>query len=61
MKAPLTPWIARKPTISMSEVAIAHRTESAVTPTTEMTSRRFRPTRSASQPLIGKAIAEAMM
>ena len=48
-------------TISVSEVAIAHSTDAAVNPTTEISSRRLRPTLSASQPLIGRAIAEATM
>jgi len=59
--APLTPWTARKATISGREVAIAQRTDAVVNPTTEITSKRLRPTRSASQPLMGSAIAEAMM
>ena len=46
-------------TISVSEVAIAHRTEAAVKPITDTISSRLRPTLSASQPLIGKAIADA--
>ena len=61
MKAPLTPCTARNSTISVSDVAIAHSTEAMVKPTTEISSSRLRPTRSASQPLIGKAIAEATM
>ena len=59
MNAPPTPWNARKATISTSDVAVAHSTEAKVNTTTEIRSRRLRPTRSASQPLIGSAIAEA--
>jgi len=59
MKAPPTPWSALNNTISGSEVAVAQSTEAAVNTTTEISSRRFLPTLSASQPLIGSAIAEA--
>ena len=61
MNAPLTPWSARNTTISVSEVAVAHSIDAMVKPTTEISSSRLRPTSSASQPLIGSAIAEATM
>ncbi len=59
MNAPLTPWKARNTTISPSDVAVAHSIEAMVKPATEVSSSRLRPTLSASQPLIGKAMAEA--
>ena len=55
------PGAPRNTTISVSEVAVAHSTEAAVNTATEISSRRLRPTLSASQPLIGSAIAEATM
>ncbi len=61
MNAPPTPWSARNTTISVSEVAVAHSTDATVNTATEISSRRLRPTLSASQPLIGSAIAEATM
>ena len=61
MNAPPTPWSARNTTISVSDVAVAHSTDATVNTTTEIRSSRLRPTLSASQPLIGKAIAEATM
>ena len=47
--------------VSVNEVAMAHSTEVTVKPTTDSNSSRLRPTRSASQPLIGKAMAEETM
>ena len=44
---------------SLSEVAVAHRTDAIVKHATEIRSSRLRPTRSASQPLIGRATADA--
>jgi hypothetical protein len=60
-KAPLTPWRMRKPTISGRVCATAQKKEATVKPITDQSSSRLRPTRSASQPEIGKAIAEATM
>ena len=58
-KAPATPWKARKMTISVSEVAIAHSSDATVKARTDQMKSGLRPTRSDSQPVIGIAIAEA--
>ena len=60
-KAPVTPWMARNATISVRLVAIAHSKDAMVKPITARISNRLRPIRSASQPEIGIAIAEATM
>ena len=58
-KAPAMPWIARNSTISVRFCAIAQSIEAMVKAITDQTNSRLRPTRSASQPVIGIAIAEA--
>jgi hypothetical protein len=59
--APATPWKARKATISSRFCAAAQSREAIVKAITERTNSRLRPIRSASQPVIGIAIAEATM
>ena len=59
MNAPATPWMARKSTISVRFWAIAQSSEAMVKAITDQTNSGLRPTRSASQPVIGIAIAEA--
>ena len=61
MNAPPTPCNARNRTISVSDVAVAHSTDAIVNSTTDISSSRLRPISSASQPLIGSAIADETM
>lgn len=59
--APAIPWITRNTTICSMLPASPHITEAATNrPTLSRNSRRM-PSRSASQPLTGVAMAEAMM
>jgi len=58
-KAPLMPWMMRKPTICGSDWAMAHRNDAMVKLTTDQNNSRLRPMRSASQPEMGNAIADA--
>jgi hypothetical protein len=59
--APVIPWSNRNSTISGRLVAAAHSKDATVKPNTAISSSFLRPMRSASQPLIGIAIAAATM
>jgi hypothetical protein len=59
--APNRPWQLRHRISSGSEVASPHRSVLTVKPQTAPTSRRLRPSRAASQPVGGVAIAVATM
>ena len=61
MKAPVTPCKARNRTISSRFCAMPHSMDDMMKPATERMNSRRPPTRSASQPVIGKATALAMM
>ena len=59
MNAPATPWTARNSTISVRFWATAHSKDAPVKTITDQTNNGLRPILSASQPVIGMAMAEA--